>query len=183
MSRRKILAIPGSTRSKSSNLSILNFIASVYPERLDVQVYNKISELPHFNPEISDDVLPQEVKEFRRLINEADAVIICTPEYVFSLPGTLKNAIEWTVSTTVFSNKPMALIVASASGEKAFEALKLIMGTIETIFNENTTLLIRGAKGKFTPEGEIKDEALQKSLIRLVDSLIELIGVESQRTL
>ena len=67
---------------------------------------------------------------FRKSIEEADAVLICTPEYVFSLPGILKNALEWTVSTTVFSDKPTALLTASSSGEKAHESLLLVMKTL-----------------------------------------------------
>ncbi len=173
--RKKILAISGSTRSKSTNESVLQVIAAWYADVLDVRVYQGIANLPHFNPDIADDALPAAVKEFRTLVDQADGVIICTPEYVFSLPGSLKNAIEWTVSTTVFSHKPVALIVASASGEKAFEALKLIMSTIEAKISDDASLLIQGAKGKFDKDGKAIDEQVQESLKKVTDGLIAMI--------
>lgn len=74
--------------------------------------------------------------------------MISTPEYIFSIPSGLKNAIEWCVSTNVFSDKPLGLITASANGLKGHEVLQMIMRTLETRFNENTLLLIQGIKGK-----------------------------------
>ena len=116
--KRKILAISGSTRKESSNEMILNLISELYKETLEVDVFDGIDKLPHFNPDLDTENPPLLVKDFRDKIQSADGVIICTPEYVFSLPGSLKNAIEWNVSTTVFSHKPLAIIVAAASGEK-----------------------------------------------------------------
>jgi NAD(P)H-dependent FMN reductase len=89
-------------------------------------------------------------------------VIICTPEYVFSLPGALKNAIEWTVSTTLFSEKPVALITASALGQKAHEALQLIMKTIYARFDEQTQLLISGVRAKIKDTGIVDEGTLQQ---------------------
>ena len=180
MKKKKILAISGSTRSTSTNESVLQAIADWYSEVLEVTLFKGLAGLPHFNSEITEEELPPSVKEFRELVAHSDGVIICTPEYVFSLPGSLKNAIEWTVSTTVFSNKPLALIVASASGEKAFEALKLIMGTIEGKFEEDSTLLIRGAKGKFNKKGEITDPGVEEELKGVVNSLLRIIHSEGK---
>ena len=122
--KKKILAISGSIRKNSTNEFILKAIADLYRNELEVRVYNQIDQLPYFNPDLvkNEQSVPKTVKEFYQLIEEADGVLICTPEYVFSLPGALKNALEWTVSTTVFSYKPFAFIVASASGEKAFDS-------------------------------------------------------------
>ena len=125
-----------------------------------------ISQLPFFNPDLDNERVPVVVIDFLSLLAEADAVIICTPEYVFSLPGALKNALEWTVSSSGFSGKPVALIVAAAGGEKAFESLQLIMKTIEATFDESTTLLIQGAKAKASSaETREKLEKLLKALL------------------
>jgi chromate reductase len=86
------------------------------------------------------------VIDFLSQLAQADAVIICTPEYIFSPPGVLKNALEWTVASSGFSGKSVALIVAATAGEKAFESLQLIMKTIEARFNEKTMLMIQGTK-------------------------------------
>ena len=145
--KKKILAISGSTKANSTNETLLKMMGEMAKDKCDMSIY-PIGSLPFFNPDIDRDGAPEEVLDFRRQIETAEAVIICTPEYVFSLPGVLKNALEWTVSSSSFSGKKTALIVASANGEKAFESLQLIMKTIEARVDEKTSQLIQGAKGK-----------------------------------
>ena len=143
--------------------------------RWTVQVYDQIDKLPYFNPDLEKDGTntPQSVKDFRERIEKADAVVICTPEYVFSLPGILKNALEWTVSTTVFSYKPFAFIVASASGEKAFESLDLIMQTLLQVpIPENQKLLIKGGRGKINKAGDFVEESALMEIKKTMDALI-----------
>ena len=169
----KILAISGSTKINSTSGNILNNIAASYSAQLTLDIFNGIDKLPHFNPDLDGNDPPQVVKEFRNRIQSADGVLFCTPEYVFSLPGSLKNAIEWCVSTTVFSNKPVAIIVAAASGEKAFESLVQIMTAIEARIADS--LLIKGAKAKIKAEG-ITDQETSKAIKKLVISLVRAAG-------
>src|SRR5688500_12977525 len=173
MVRKKIFAISGSTREGSVNELILKGIKSTYADVLDVSIFEELYKLPHFNPDIGDDLVAGAVKNFRRQIEEADGVIICTPEYVFSLPGALKNALEWTVSTTIFSNKPVALIVAASLGEKTFESLNLIMSTLGARIGNQSTLLIQGARAKFNPYQTVVDEQTKRHKDRLIQALIE----------
>jgi len=155
--KKKIFAISGSTRSNSSNLKILKQIAALSTAIFEVKLFEGIAEIPHFNPDLDTDTPPKSVTDFRNEIQQADGVIICTPEYVFSLPGSLKNALEWCVSTTIFSKKNVGLITASASGEKGHEELQLIMKTIEARFRAETSLLIQGVRGKVNAEAAIVD--------------------------
>ena len=166
---RKVMALCGSTKNNSTNQQILIYLKEGYAHLLDIEIFSDLDKLPFFNPDVQD--VPLEVKKLRTGIEKADGVLICTPEYVFSLPGVLKNAIEWTVSTTLFSNKAVAAIVASASGEKAFESLKLIMSTIEARIPDEATLLIRGAKGKLV-SGKPKDAVLETALAGLMEAFI-----------
>ncbi|WP_230470731.1 NADPH-dependent FMN reductase [Flavobacterium cheongpyeongense] len=92
---------------------------------------------------------------FRDKIIAAEGIIICTSEYVFSLPGSLKNALEWCVSTTIFSTKRVGLITASASGETVHEQLLLIMKTLEAKFQKERQLLIAGIRGKWIPKEKL----------------------------
>ena len=172
---KKILAISGSTKKDSTNEKILRFIAQGYAEQLEVDVYTEIAKLPHFAPDISEDSTPELVRSLRKKISEADGVIFCTPEYVFSLPGSLKNAIDWNVSTTLFSGKPVAIMVASASGEKAFESLYLIMTTLEATIAEGARLLVKGAKGKIDENGQVRDLAVRERIDKLVEALVSTI--------
>lgn len=179
MTKKNIFAILGSIGKNSTNKKIIKHIAEAYRDRLEVEFFDGIENLPHFNPELSQENTPDTVIGFRNKINDADGVLFCTPEYVFSLPGSLKNAIEWTVSTTVFSNKPAAFIVASASGEKAFESLNLILTTIEARIAKQSKLLIKGAKGKLDENGIIQDEATCEQINSLVESFIQSINEEN----
>lgn len=178
MQQKKILALCGSTKKNSTNEQLLNYIAHHFQEELEVSFFKELDQLPHFNPGIDQENPPKLVVQMRQQIAEADGVLICTPEYVFSLPGVLKNAIEWCVSTTVFSNKPTAFIVASASGEKAFEALELILQTIEVRVNSEASLLIRGAKGKMVANDTPNPET-QNQITKLITAFIACINEEN----
>lgn len=176
MSKKKLFAICGSTRAQSANLSIIQYVAGIVADQAEVEIYSDLAALPHFNPDLDKGRAPEIVEELRSKIEDADGIIICTPEYVFSLPGSLKNAIEWCVSTTIFSEKPVALITASASGAKAHESLQLVMKTIYADLREETQLLIQGAKGKVNDKGEITDENTALKLQMLASALVKHIN-------
>jgi NAD(P)H-dependent FMN reductase len=167
---KNVLAISGSIRESSSNEVLLLYIKEKYKEEFNVTIYDGLNMLPHFNPDLDGAQVPQAVADLRLQIQQADGVIICSPEYVFSLPATLKNAIEWTVSTTVFSEKPVALIVASGLGEKAFEALVLIMTTLYAHVQPSSNLLIRGARAKMA-DGRLTDPITIKEIDTVMASL------------
>jgi len=153
--KKKILGILGSTKANSNNERLLKKVGELMQEHINLTIFNQITDLPHFNPDLDNEEVAAVVVDFRKQIAEADGVLICTPEYVFSIPGSLKNALEWTVSTIVFSDKPLGIITASASGEKGHEQLQLIMQTLGANFNDDTLLLISGIKGKINEQGEI----------------------------
>jgi len=177
--KNKVLAICGSTRSTSANLQILRYLENISKDDLEFEIYTELDKLPYFNPDLDKDVAPSIVEELRNKIKKANGVLICTPEYVFSLPGALKNAIEWCVSTTVFSEKPVALITASAHGAKAHESLQLVMKTIYSALQPDTQLLIQGAKGKINNEGEITDSRTAQQLNNVIGAFINQLSESS----
>src|SRR5688572_1709078 len=111
---KSILAICGSTRKVSSNLQLIHAIREMAKGRFDTLVFEGLDRIPHFNPDLDTDSPPLEVKRFRESLRAAEGVLVCTPEYAMGVPGTLKNAIDWTVSSCEFSRKPVALITASS---------------------------------------------------------------------
>jgi NAD(P)H-dependent FMN reductase len=174
--KKNIFAIIGSASENSSNLKLVNRIAELTEEYFNVTVFDSLALLPHFNAELSIGHTPQTILYFREMILKADVILICTPEYVFSIPSRLKNAIEWCVATTVFSQKPLGIITASANGQKGHEELKLIMKTVEPNFTEATTLLIPGIKSKIDEEGNIIDKDTQEKLLSFIESFKELVA-------
>jgi NAD(P)H-dependent FMN reductase len=173
--KKKILAIIGSASSNSANLKLVEHIAETTNEDWEVLIYNQLKSLPHFDPELSIEQTPELVLEFRNTVERSDGIIICTPEYVYSIPSGLKNAIEWCISTTVFTDKPIGLITASAHGQKGHEELQLIMKTAMTRFTEETTLLIPGIKGKFDADGNLNDPDTIKKLDEFIMAFSKLL--------
>jgi|SRR6185369_11858417 len=173
--KKNIFAIIGSASRNSSNLKLVKLLADLTKEEFDLTIFDGLHELPHFNPELSIGETPKIISEFRKSIENADGVLICTPEYVFSIPSGLKNAIEWCVSTTIFSHKPIGLITASADGRKGHEELKLIMKTVEAKFEEQTTLIIHGIKGKINEQGMITDNKTNNEFLNFIAAYKDLI--------
>lgn len=123
---------------------------------MDIQMYDDLSVLPHFDTSLTDVDIPEEVVKIREDINHAAGIIFSTPEYIFSIPSRLKNLLEWCVSTNVFSEKPVAFITGSANGEKGHEELSLLLRTLGAKIDEKHQLLIKGIKGKFNKDGMVE---------------------------
>jgi len=176
LEKKNIIGICGSASQNSSNLMILRWIDESIKIDFNLEIIDDLTDLPLFKTAVTDKNVPEKIIKLRDKVKNADGVIICTPEYVFSIPGALKNMIEWSVSTTIFSNKPIGLITASASGIKGHEELKLIMKTLQANFIEETTLLIQGVKGKINKEGHISDEKTIQELTKFIIFFKDLIG-------
>lgn len=174
----KILAISGSTRKASSNLNLIKAIADLASETFTINIFERLSDLPHFNPDLDNENIPEQVTDFRRQLREADGILICTPEYAIGVPGTLKNAIDWTVSSMEFSKKPVALITASLSGEKAHNSLLGTLLIIEAKMTADTQLLISFIKTKVNDNCKITDKETLNSITKLIQSLTEIIITE-----
>jgi len=173
--RKKIFVINGSASSDSANKKVIDHFAELTDQIFDLHIFNDLKTLPHFDPELSIANTPPPIIDFRNKIASADGILICTPEYVFSIPSGLKNAIEWCVSTTVFSDKPMGLITASASGQKGHEELQLIMKTLVAKFTPATTLLIQGIKGKVNEKGNLTDNKIKLDLVKFVEAFKTIV--------
>jgi len=164
----KILAIPGSLRVNSSSNYILSAILSVAPADTLIEVYQGVGRLPHFN---DPEEVPEQVVEFREKIRGSDAVLICTPEYAFGIPGSLKNALDWTVGTGDFVDKPVGLVTASSQGEKGHAALLLVLTAISAKVVDDATLLIPFVRAKLDRSGNVKDNSLLEQLARVAHAL------------
>ena len=137
-----------------------------------IEVYEGLSEIPHFNPDLDTPAAPTAVAHFRESVKAADGVLICSPEYAMGVPGTLKNALDWTVSTSDFSHKPTALITASLSGLKAHESLLGTLRVIEAKIPDESQVVISFAKTKINAESKITDDAALEAIKRLVASFV-----------
>ncbi|NLR58385.1 NAD(P)H-dependent oxidoreductase [Chitinophaga polysaccharea] len=172
----KVLAICGSTRQSSSNHNIIKAFTALSSDIFDVRLYDGLTHLPHFNPDedLAPDDAPAAVQDFRRQLELADAVLISTPEYAIGVPGTLKNAIDWTVSSMHFSKKPVALITAGTSGHKAHQSLLGTLLIIESRISEDTQVVVSSVRTKVNDQGVITDEVTLTAVRKLIQSLAGL---------
>jgi chromate reductase len=172
---KKIFAISGSLRAGSSNHAILRFLAEMAPKGVSFTIYNNLVQIPPFDPGIDHELPPEAVVELRNLIKDADGIIICTPEYAYGVPGQLKNALDWTVSSGSLVDKPLALITASTGGENAHAALLLILGALSANLLKDATLLISFIRSKIDGDGNITDEKTCESLIAGFNALLNAL--------
>lgn len=175
---KNVIAISGSTRSSSTNLNYIKAIQELAANLFSVNIFNGLMEIPPFNPDNDTDAenVPASIKNFRQQLKGADGILICTPEYAMGVPGTLKNAIDWTVSSMEFSKKPVALITASLSGQKGHAALMETLIVIESIINDDTQLIIPFAKTKITADNKITDDATLLQIKKLITAFSSLMN-------
>jgi len=168
MKEIKILAIVGSLRATSSNHIVVKHLARLVPNEIDFQIYDGMGKLPLFD---DSETTPPAVQDLRDQLKAADGVLICTPEYAFGVPGALKNALDWTVSSAELVNKPVALITASTGGEKAHAALLYILEALSARVAEDARLLISFIRAKLK-NGEVSDADTVRALTAVLTAII-----------
>lgn len=132
----KILAISGSARLMSTNTALLRALQAIAPEGVDIDVFEGVGDLPVFSADREGINLPEIVQVFMNRITSSDGLMISSPEYVRSIPGGLKNAIDWLVSGDQIVAKPIALVHASHRGDDMLSALRTVLSTVSSNFNE-----------------------------------------------
>jgi chromate reductase, NAD(P)H dehydrogenase (quinone) len=173
--RKKVIAICGSTRTSSSNLNLIKAIAELAQGKFDVTTFAGLADLSHFNPDLDNEAPPPSITHFRNALRIHDGILICTPEYAMGVPGTLKNAIDWTVSSMEFSHKPTVLITASSLGHKGHQSLLETLQIIEAKVTDETQFVISHIKTKINAAGQITDEKTRnavQSVIVAFDALM-----------
>ncbi|HEU0053469.1 MAG TPA: NADPH-dependent FMN reductase [Longimicrobium sp.] len=160
----KILGFAGSLRAESYNRALLEAARELAPEGMDVEVWDGLGELPFYNADLdNDEMRPPPVRDFKRRVAEADALLIATPEYNYSIPGVLKNAIDWASRPgyrSVLVGKPVGIIGASggAIGTARGQAhlREVLFSNLAQVF-PHPGVGVSGSASKFR-EGRLADE-------------------------
>ena len=162
----RILAICGSLRRHSTNRALLLAVQKQAPEGTNVAIFESIRDLPHFDPDLDGEDRdpedrPDAVLKLRRELAESDALLISTPEYAHGLPGSLKNALDWLVSSPVVIGKPVALIYGSTGeANHAQEQLKEILTTMSAVVVLDAIIAVQGVRSKVDESGRVLDSQL-----------------------
>jgi chromate reductase, NAD(P)H dehydrogenase (quinone) len=125
-----LVLISGSLRSHSVNSAVIATIAHMVPTGARAVIYQRMGELPHFNPDNDRDPLPEPVTDLRETLRRADAVLLSTPEYAGSMPGSFKNLLDWTVGSGGLYGLPVGWINPSAQcgAQDTYHALRIVLG-------------------------------------------------------
>jgi len=173
----KLAAISGSLRADSSNSALVRALPNLAPSGMEIVVFDGIADLPHYSPELDTDDPPASVLRWRGLLREADAVLFCTPEYAHGMPGSLKNALDWLVSSGEFDGgKPCAALSASPSflgGDKALAWLTQILAVLGAFVPADASFPIPYVRKKINAQGHVSDPPLADALRRALQSLAD----------
>ena len=173
----RVLAISGSLRRDSNNSALLRALREEAPAGVEVEVWDGLREIPPYDGD--DDVVPcpAQVEAFRSLVRQADAVFFATPEYNSSIPGALKNALDWAsrqLATNAFRNKPVAVIGSSAGafgGVWAAAELRKVLGAMGARVTE-VEMAVGHAHDKLDETGELADHGIRDDLREALESLL-----------
>jgi NAD(P)H-dependent FMN reductase len=169
----KLLLLCGSLRAGSTNEAVLRTAQQTAPAGIDPTLYTGLARLPHFNPDDDREPLPPAVVDARSAIGDADALLICTPEYAGDMPGSFKNLLDWTVGGTETERKPVAWINASTAPGGAVgthESLRTVLTyTGCAIVNEACVQL--PVSRAVVADGVITDASLRAAIEAVVRTL------------
>ena len=173
-----ILGIAGSFRAGSHNMQLLRLAAEELPEGVELVVFDGLAEIPAFDQDL-EDLAPDAVDALNAAIAGADAILIATPEYNGSIPGALKNALDWVsrpIAGSPIRRKPVAVIGASTSAFGAVWAqreLKKVLGVMGARVLDVELPVAKADRALLDA-----DEALVEGLARVASELVAAADVE-----
>jgi chromate reductase len=173
----KILGISGSLRSDSHNRKLLRAAAELFPGDVEVEIWDGLKSIPPYDEDDDGESVPVTVAQLRAAIAGADALFFSTPEYNHSLPGVLKNAVDWAsrpAGASAFMNKPAAVVGASTGAFGAVwaqaELRKVLAATGARVVEGE--LALGHAHERFDDAGRLRDANLREELQEVVDTLL-----------
>lgn len=177
----RVLAFSGSLRRGSYNKGLLRASAELVPDGMALEVFD-LSDIPPYNDDVRAEAYQVPVQEFRAKIAESDALLIATPEYNYSIPGVLKNAIDWASRPPdpPLDGKPVAIMGASTGNFGTVRAqmhLRQVCVCCSMYPVNKPEVLVMRAREKFDAEGRLVDETTRGFIRDLLRALADWIRV------
>jgi chromate reductase, NAD(P)H dehydrogenase (quinone) len=175
----RLLAISGSLRSASSNTTVLHALQAIAPVGVIVSLYDCLGDLPYFNPDLDGETStpPWSVGQLRTQIGQADGLLISSPEYAHGVPGVLKNALDWLVSSLEFPGKPVALINISPRSTFVQASLSETLTTMSALLIADPAFMISLPRKDLDVAGMLADPQVNQWLHATLDAFVRAIGV------
>ena len=172
----RILAVPGSLRAASRNRGLLRAAAEEAPRGVRIEIFH-LRDIPPYDGDVEAQGYPESVRRLHDAIRRADALLIATPEYNGSIPGVLKNAIDWASrprSDCALRDKPAALMGASPGRSRTANAqadLRRVLGATGSPVLDGPAVMMAGSAGEFDEEGTVTDEHVRDQVRAVVEAL------------
>jgi chromate reductase len=184
----RILAIAGSLRRDSLNGRLLRYIAEQAPDGVTVEVFDGLREIPPYDEDLDVEPAPDPVARLRQAIASADGVLIATPEYNASIPGVLKNAIDWASrpkSTAALTGKPVAVVGATTGMFGAVWAQAELRKVLNTAGAEplDLELGVAHADRNLDETGRPRDLEIDRRAWVVMAALVAAIAAQREREL
>jgi chromate reductase len=172
-----ILAISGSLRASSSNTFVLQALAALAPDGVTIAMYDGLTGLPYFNPDLDreGDTPPAGVADLRAQVGRADGIIICSPEYAHGVPGVLKNALDWLVSSLEFPGKSVALINVSPRSTHAQASLAETLRTMSASLIADEAFTVPLPRDRRDVAGMLADPDIAQALNTAIRVFVQAI--------
>ncbi len=175
----KVLGVAGSLRKESYNKSLLKAAIELHPENMNIEIFD-ITDIPLYNEDVHAIGEPEAVKIFKNKIAESDGLLIVTPEYNYSIPGVLKNAIDWAsrpAAESPLSGKPLAIMGAGGrmGTVRAQSHLRQVAVFTNMLALNKPEVLVSIAGEKFDKDGKLTDERTRTQVKNLLDAFIKWI--------
>jgi chromate reductase, NAD(P)H dehydrogenase (quinone) len=180
MKKSRILAISGSLRQISYNTAAIKALAALAPSHIEVNVFEGIENLPLFNPDRENEVI-EAVVMLKKSLQQADALIIASPEYAHGISGVMKNSLDWLVSGEEFINVPVALINTSPRAGIAQKALREVINTMSGRIIEDASISIPLLGSNYNTEAIVADPDISQMLITALHAIHEATIVSTDR--
>jgi NAD(P)H-dependent FMN reductase len=158
----KILAVCGSLQANSSNLTLLRHAIARAPAGVTIEPFDGLRDLPHFDPDLEAQGVPPSVVAWRAALSRSDAVLIASPEYGHSLPGVLKNAIDWVIGSGELERKTVAITAATTHPDRGRMGLQALRQTLNAV---SATIVGGEPISKNAPTFERDVEDLVRALV------------------
>jgi NAD(P)H-dependent FMN reductase len=156
------------------NTAVLRTAGAFAPDEIEAVLYDGLGRLPHFDPDLDQNPLPEAVADMRAAVHQADAVLFCTPEYAGALPGSFKNLLDWTIGDDhpgSIYEKPVAFVNASASPTGAADAhasLRKVLGYAHASVIEAACLSIPVPRQALGDDGLVHDPTLRSEIVHAI---------------
>lgn len=178
MSFTKILGISGSLRKDSYNTALINNARSLLPKDTELVIFDRMADIPLFNQDM-EAKLPKAVEYLKKEIGESDAILFATPEYNYSVPGVLKNMIDWAsrpYGQSAWNGKPAAIMSAATGmigGARAQYHLRQIFVFLNMYPLNKPEVIVPEADKKFDGQGRLTDIHTKDKISQLLQALVE----------